>query len=517
MYSETIPLEETDCFSQTFIEYLAGKENLKAFYGHQPSIESFEAVIKNRRFPQESRETLSKTLKKQYQHLDVPSEVTNNLQLLKQDNTFTITTGHQLNIFTGPLYFIYKIITVINACKTLKKKYPTFHFVPVYWMASEDHDFDEISYFFFEGEKKMWKTDQSGAVGRFTPKELAEIATHLPSGASFFKEAYDEATLSQAVRSYVNHLFAKEGLIVIDADDPALKKSLIPVINDDLFEHHAEKIVSQTSEDLETLGHKTQVTPREVNFFYLNNNIRERIEKTSEGFKVVNTDITFSDEEVRDLIEELPDRFSPNVILRPLYQEIILPNLAYVGGPSELVYWLQLKGIFEYFETAFPLLVPRNFGLVLPKKHKSKWESMGFSKQDLFKPGDTIFSKWVAEHSNLDLSYKQELELLKDLEGTSKAKASQVDKTLTQHLEAIHASFAKKLEKAEKKILRAEKKKHAEKKKQIADVIEVIFPGGTLQERKENFLSFYLKDPQFIQRLLDTFDPFNYQMYLLYE
>ena len=517
MRTETIPLDETDCFSSFFIDYINEKEALKPFYSSFPSVKNFKSAITNSNFPATNRKVLVEVLQEQYKDLSTDTAVTQNIQLLDDAKTFTITTGHQLSIFTVPLYFIYKIVTVINACKTLKHAYPDYNFVPVYWMASEDHDFEEINHFFLEGKKYEWETDQTGAVGHFDPSGLKEIAEKLPKGAEFFAEAYSQKTLADAGRAYVNHLFGKEGLVVVDGDNPELKKLFTPVIEDDLFEHNPEKFVSKTSSSLEDLGYKTQVTAREINFFYLENGIRERIEKTKSGFQVVDTDIAFSEKEMRSLIQERPERFSPNVVLRPLYQETILPNLAYVGGPSEAVYWLQLKEMFNHFKTAFPLLMPRNFGVVIPETDSTKWNKTGLTQSDLFLSAEKAFEKWVKANCDHDISYTSELQKLAEVEKSLKQKASEVDETLIQHIEALHTSFSKRIEKAEKKLVRAEKRLHQDRRKQIESVKEVLFPGGSLQERRDNFLNFYLNYPDFIQKLLKTFDAFDYQMYLLYQ
>ncbi|WP_424962706.1 bacillithiol biosynthesis cysteine-adding enzyme BshC [Ekhidna sp.] len=516
MRTETIPLDETDCFSPFFIDYINKKKALAPFYNDFPTVENFEKTIKNRQFKDENRKVLVDVLKEQYRDLKVNSGVSQNIEALADPKTFTITTGHQLNIFTGPLYFIYKIVTVINACKTLKQAHPDYNFVPVYWMASEDHDYEEINHFFFEGEKYEWQTDQKGAVGHFDPSGLKNIAEKLPKGAEFFAKAYSHETLADAGRAYVNHLFGDQGLVVVDADNVKLKKAFTPIIEDDLFEHSPQKFVSKTSLALEDTGYKTQVTARQINFFYLEKGVRERIEKTGAGFQVVDTDISFSEEEMQKMINDHPERFSPNVILRPLYQETILPNLAYVGGPSEAVYWLQLKDMFDHFKTAFPLLMPRNFALVVPKTAATKWEKTGLSQSDFFLSSETAFEKWVKANCAHEISYEEELKKLKKIEGSLKDKAGEVDPTLTQHIEALHASFSKRIEKAEKKLVRAEKRFHEDRRRQIESVKEVLFPGGSLQERKDNFLNFYLKDPAFVQKLLNTFDAFDYRMYLMY-
>src|SRR5690606_8030207 len=155
-------------------------------------------------------------------------------------------------------------------------------------------------------------------------------------------------TLSDAVRHYGNALFQSEGLVVIDADNAALKKDFEPVIHDDIFNGESKRCVDKTNAALTDLGYKTKVYSSDVNFFYVRDNIRGRIEKVDAHYKVIDTEITFTSEALKAEIGDHPERFSPNVILRPLYQEIILPNLAYIGGPAEVIYWLQLKSVFTH-------------------------------------------------------------------------------------------------------------------------------------------------------------------------
>ncbi len=515
MRTEKLALDETECFSPLFIDYINQKEDLKKFYRAFPTVEAFKETIANRNFSDSHRKVLVNVLERQYQDVTISERVSGNIRKLEKDRTFTVVTGHQLNILTGPLYFIYKIVTIINACKVLKKTYPGDEFVPVYWMASEDHDFKEINHFHFNGKKYRWETDQKGAVGRFDPADIQGLLNQLPEGARFFKKAYSAQTLAEAGRRYVNHLFGDEGVIVMDADDADLKRCFNHVIEDDLFSHHVQQASAKDTEAIKALGYKTQVNAREVNFFYLHENMRERLEHSGEGFQVVDTDICFSESEIRDLVRTNPERFSPNVILRPLYQETILPNLAYVGGPSETVYWLQLKSVFAHFNTPFPLLMPRNFALVIPSPEAKKWRKTGLTFTDLFLDTHVAFSKWVKDHANQDLSFDKELDTLNQLYDEMGQKASAIDPTLTQHIEALKSGLNGNIEKAAKKLLRAEKRKHAEKQAQIEAVKQVLFPRGSLQEREDNFLNFYLENPNFIKDLIQTFDAFDYRMYLL--
>ncbi|MCA6394106.1 MAG: bacillithiol biosynthesis BshC, partial [Cytophagales bacterium] len=267
MKTRKIDFTDTHAFSPFFLDYINQKDTLKKFYSRFPSVASFEDQIKEKAaFPQEKRLSLMHELTRQYSNLTINEKVKQNIASLGDSKTFTVTTGHQLNIFTGPLYFIYKIITVINACKELKAAYPAYHFVPVYWMASEDHDYEEIKYFRLYGKKYVWSTEQQGAVGRFHTKELKNLFNEIPGEISLFKEAYTKSTnLSQAVRQYVNALFGREGLVVVDADNRELKKWFAHVIKDDLVKHSAKSLVDQYSQELQSCGYHTQVNAREIN------------------------------------------------------------------------------------------------------------------------------------------------------------------------------------------------------------------------------------------------------------
>lgn len=516
MEIEKINLDQTNCFSSFFLDYIQGDDKLKSFYQAAPTVENFLDQISSRSFPASHRQTLIAVLQEQYHDLTTSSAVSQNIESLLSKKTFTVTTGHQMNIFTGPLYIIYKIVSVINTTKQLKEEYPDFNFVPVYWMASEDHDFDEVNHFYLHGKKYQWNTDQTGGVGKFDPSELRDLLNQLRGNVSIFKKAYlENSTLADACRYYVDALFGEEGLVVVDADHTDLKKEFSGVIENDLFKHSSNKLVTDQTKNLVNLGYKTSVNSREINFFYMHEGIRARMKKTGDGFRVVKTDIKFSDAEVKTLIEEHPERFSPNVVLRPLYQEMILPNLAYIGGPSELMYWLQLRSVFDYFKTSFPLLIPRNFGLMVPIGHKNKWKKTGFKIPDLFLTPHELEEQWVVKYMTNDLSYGKETSTISALYKKLAAKASATDPSLAQHLNALSKQTLNRLRLAEKKLIRAGKRKHRDALRQIIAVKETLFPGGGLQERQDNFLNFYQSDPEFIRMLLKEFDPFDFRMHVL--
>ena len=518
MQLNKISLADTRAFSPFFIDYIQQKENLKPFYNRFPLLGNFNDQIteKAATFSQQDRVALVDSLNRQYEGFSIAGAVENNINLLKDSKTFTVTTGHQLNIFTGPLYFIFKIVTVINACKELKRQYPAYNFVPVYWMASEDHDYEEIKYFRLYGKKYVWNTRQAGAVGKFNTTGLGDLANEIPGDTKIFREAYTRRKkLSPAVRDYLNALFSSEGLVVLDADDRGLKSSFKDVMRQDIFQHTNKVIVDKTNTSLEKEGYKAQVFCRDINFFYLTDDLRSRIEKQGERYNVVDSDLSFSAEEIEKVIAEEPEKFSPNVILRPLFQEMILPNIAYVGGPAEVIYWLQLKEVFTHFKTPFPILMPRNFGMIKDHETTRKFSKTGLEWKELFEEKNYLFNHWVLKHSPRNLTIGTErAEILKIFESL-RERAEHIDKTLGPFVGAESKSALNSLEKIERKFLRAEKRLHGDKLRQIETIKDTLFPDGTLQERTDNFLNFYQRDPEFIQRLLNSFDPFDFQFNIL--
>lgn len=511
----TIEFSKTNSFSSFFLDYISNKEELKPFHNGLPSLANLRQQIEKRNFPVEHRSVVSAVLFDQYADTKTSEMTLANIKALEDQRTFTITTGHQLNIFTGPLYFIYKIVTVINACQRLKQTYPEYNFVPVYWMASEDHDFEEISHFRLNGKKLEWKTNQQGAVGRFHLKEMNSIFEQVIGMPQFFVEAYQKKNLAAAVRHYVNALFGDKGLVIVDADDRQLKHLFKPVITADLFDHSPQKEAQHTTEQLEKIGYSTQVFPREINLFYLKENIRARIVKTEGVYEVLGTDIRFTAHQLEDEVENHPERFSPNVLLRPLYQEFLLPNLAYVGGPSELVYWLQLKSVFDRFNTTFPLLMPRNFAAVIDKNSLRKIEQAQLSWEDLFKDEHSLVNEKVREQTTFQLDLAEQKQKLNQLFDDAHRQAIAIDPTLDKMVKGQHRRAEKTLEKVEQKILKAERRNQEVLVNRIYAIKETLFPGGSPQERKDNFLNFYMTDPGFIEKCFDAFDPFDYRFHLI--
>lgn len=515
MTLKKVDLRNTGQFPALLLDYLDQKPSLQEFYSIYPTIDNAKKSIDSRAdFEQEKRQTLVQVLEEQYHG----SPHKPDFSILLNSKTFTVTTGHQLNIFAGPLYIIYKIVTTIKLAQELKQAYPDCNFVPVYWMATEDHDFEEIASFHLFGQTHKWEGEHKGAVGRLNPKELESILKHLPVKPLLFAKAYlENNTLADAVRCYMHELFGQDGLICIDADHTDLKRHFLPIIKQELTSPVSEKLVTDTTKKLSSLGYHTPLNAREINLFYLQDNLRERIVREGDAFTVLNTDISFSEDEIIKLADEHPEYFSPNVVLRPLYEEVILPNLAYVGGPSEVPYWMQLKGIFNHYQVPFPMLIPRNFGLYVNNLQRKKVEKLKIQYEDLFLDQVTLRRTFVEKNTEKSLTLDDQKMSFYAVFDSILEKAEAVDKTMGGAVKAEQARLLNSLENLEKRIRKAEERNHESEIDQLLNLKNKLFPKGSAQERYDNFLNFYMDDPLFIRKFFDAFEPLDFKYYILIE
>lgn len=531
MRATYIDYSDTQSFSQTLLAYLESDKQLKEFYGNNPSYQGFYEQIKRKTgFDLAQRELLAERLQSQYGSLLTSSPaVAANIEALRQSNTFTVTTGHQLNIFTGPLYFIFKIVSAIRLAKDLAQEFPDKKFVPVYWMATEDHDFEEINHTRLYGKKICWDIPTEAATGRMMTGSmegvvrqycsmlgLSDNSEHL---AQMVESSYlPDRPLAEATRTLVHQLFEKYGLIIVDADDRNLKKVFAPFMFRDITEGISFQEVTSSSVALEGLGHKGQVHAREINFFYLTDEVRNRIVPTNgERFEVLGLDMSWTRDELKEEIDRFPERFSPNVITRPLYQELILPNLAYIGGGAEIAYWLQLKAMFDRHGLTFPILVPRNSAMITDDQTTSKIFRLDLTFKSMFRTEQQLKNEFVRRNTKHRLNLKDEWLELNGVFGKIKLRAHKIDPSLGPSTDAVKARLKKAINNLEKKLLRAEKRNHSEALIQIGRVKEKLFPDGVLQERTENFAVFYIKHgEQLIEELIDKFHPLDFKFTIIH-
>ena len=500
--SEFIDYTKTGFFSKTVADYISGDAGLKPFYQHPVSIDGVKAAIQQRKKINTDRKLLVDVLTKQYSNIKLTPKQQLNIQQLSNTDSFTITTAHQPNIFTGPMYFIYKILHTIKLSETLQKQLPENKFVPIYYMGSEDADLDELGHIYIDGEKFEWKTDQTGAVGRMkVDTALIELIQRIegqlliyPFGKeiidlmkSFYKEGI---TIEQATFKLVNELFADYGLIILLPDNADLKRSFIPVIEKELKTEFSHKAVSETAAAFPT-EYKVQASGRELNMFYLKDDKRERIEMHNAQFSILNFHLRLSETEIIKELNEHPERFSPNVILRPVFQEFILPNIIFIGGGGEIAYWLELKKVFEAVNVPYPMLIVRNSFMVIGKEIKTLAEKLQFTPIDLFKKEMDLLNILVKRDTDQRLTLEQEKKNICAIYKDIKSVVAPIDTTLNQHVQSLHLQTIKKLEALEKKMLRAEKRKFQTQQRQLQKIKAALFPHNNLQERIDSILPYY--------------------------
>ena len=288
-------------------------------------------------------------------------------------------------------------------------------------------------------------------------------------------------TLSESTQCFLNELFGAYGLIALDADDKRLKESFKSVLKDELSHQISQKVVIEHNNSL-SKNYKIQVEPRELNLFYLKGNIRERIEKNGAIWKVINTDIKLDN---IDLVDSNPEYFSPNVILRPLYQETILPNVAFIGGGSELAYWMELKSLFDHYEIPFPILFVRNSVSIVSEKIFNKMDKIGF--EESFKPLENALKEKSLEHP----AY---IQLLQDLE-KQEIEYKELTKSAADISPSLEVSAQAHLAKIVKIHDRIKTKYRSHIKREFEDltnhkieILNELNPDGKMQERNENYI-----------------------------
>lgn len=494
--------QDTGYFSKIVSDYLQQSPLLQPFYLHPPTLEGIQKAIIARQAFDTPRALLTEVLLKQYEGIQTTERVQQNIEALKSPDGFAITTAHQPNIFTGPLFFIYKIIHAIKLADELNARLPAYRFVPVYYMGSEDADLEEIGHVYVGGQKLVWDTKQTGSVGRMkVDKQLVKLievihgqAGVLPFGnelRDMFTRCYSVGkTIQQASLELINTLFGQYGLVVLVPDDPQLKKEFLPVVIKELGEKFSHVLVAEA---IKKIGqhYKVQAGGREINLFYLLDNKRERIEAEGGHFTVRNLGLQFSKEALVQEATEHPERFSANVILRGVFQEMLLPGVAFIGGGGELAYWLEFKSVFAAVNVPYPVLLLRNSFLLLKKIQEDQLFKLGLKKADLFKDALSLVNDLVKRESNKQLDLSGELQQAHDYYDRLQSIAGKVDPTLAEHVRALEKQAIKRLMELEKKILRAERSTYTSKQHQVNKLKNDLFPGGSLQERTDNFSIFY--------------------------
>lgn len=515
-----VPLSATKIVSKLTREYLNEDEKLASFYQFSPNLNGLHEALSKRQFNIENRKNLVQVLSENYQRNHCFKENKQLINRLLDEKTFTVTTGHQLSLFSGPLYFIYKIISCINLAKRLNQTQSKQHVIPIFWMATEDHDFEEINHFYYGNIKMQWPKESTGYCGTLDTKGLDKVLEDLckllPTNSNskelkrIFEEAYlKNSNLADASFALVNILFKNEDLLILDANHPLLKRSFLAHFQYDLKGLNFESIAESTSK-LNELGYKSQVEIKPLNTFLRYKNVRVRIDKKNNDYELYSANVRFTEVELFNRLKEQTEDFSPNVLLRPMYQEFILPNIAYLGGGAEVAYWLQLKSTFDKNKISFPVVMLRNSALILSSKAKQKMQQIDLNLSELFVDRNTLVKEKILSKSDKNLELGDFVKDLQQLYDNIEFRASMVDSTLKFPVRGAANKAENMLLKIQKKMIRAEKKNQDVQIQKLEYVLKEAFPQLTFQERLQNFSFFYSElGPVFLKQLLMHLDPLN--------
>lgn len=513
-----IPYRATGRFAPVILDYLDAVPELREFYRWSADEDGMHAAAQARKFDPASRRTLCDALDRQYAQMEVQPQVRANLDLLRKPNTLTVTTGHQLCLFTGPLYLPFKILNVVRLAQKLSTAERAV--VPIFWMATEDHDRPEIDHTFIHGKKVTWPGATAGPVGRLKLDGIAAVldevdvllgaGSHADELRALLRRCYrPELDLAQATLLFVDALFGRFGILILDGDDRELKRVFAPVMREELLNEVAARSVNYADEKL-AAHWRTQAHARDINLFHLRPGHRSRIELQGDNYQVLDGGPAFTMDELLAELDQHPEHFSPNVLLRPVYQEAILPNVAYVGGGGELAYWFQLKWLFQALQIPMPVLLLRTSAAFINNKDLERLKALGLSVPELFGPLEELRARLATEQASFPTSITAEREQAAHFYAALSARARAADPTLEGAAEAIAKRAQHGLDTLGKKLVRAAKRQQEAPLEQLALVHEHLFPGGGLQERRENFMPWYVREgPAFFDRLLAELDPLD--------
>lgn len=525
---EYVPYRATGSFSKLATDYADLKAELEPFVSYAPNKEGLLAAITARKAYPVNRAVLTKALERQYNGLEMTDAVRHNVALLGKESTYTVTTAHQPNLMTGYLYFVYKILHAIKLANVLKAERPELDFVPVYYMGSEDNDLDELGVFRYRGEQYRWDGNgQKGAVGRMDTATLKSLVNELmrkmgPPGAdceqlkNMILTAYTgHKTVGAATKYLVNSLFGKYGLVVLDPDDAEMKREFVPVMEQELLEQRAQPIIAAQTELLEE-HYKSQIYVRPINLFYLHEQMRERIELHGDRWVVLNSDISFGKDELLTELHEYPERFSPNVALRGLFQATILPDVAFVGGGAEVAYWLQLKTLFAHYNRFYPVILLRQSVLLASGPSVGLRAQAGVTAKQLFERPEDVLKEQLIANGHTEWQLGGERAELARLMQQLHERATKVDKTLDGAAKAALHKMQQQIDRLEHKMLKAEKLKHSVLLERLNRLRKELFPGGGLQERRDSFVEYYLDwGSELLDAIYAGIEPMQQQLMIL--
>lgn len=514
----TLPFSALTGTSQLFIDYCNDIPDAKRFFlGHFSDVMAYEThlqIIERRDY---HRNELSRILERQNTLFGAGKNTIGNIKALRDATTCAVVTGQQVGLFTGPLYTIFKAMTTVRHAHWLKQQFPAYNFVPVFWLESEDHDLEEVSTVgvvdkennftrvrygkpLEEGEKNYQSVGamQFSAAIHETIDHMQRISTptdFTTSALKKFRYAYAEGTtFAIAFAKLMNALYPKSGIVFLDPSDPEIKKILSPVISRELetFPTAGEEVI-QRSAELETIYH-AQIKPRAVNLFYYHRDGRYAIDPSEYGFFLRGTRQRFRRDELREIARTSPELFSPNVLLRPIAQDYLLPTVSYIAGPSEVAYFAQLQPVYDHFQVPMPIIFPRASITLIEPKIQKLFDKFDIGYIDMFLSPDQLYNNLSKNTDGEEALIMQELSTdLDSWQRKLREAAQKVDPSLASAADTTISKMKSHLTVFEQKIFQSKKQRDQAINRQLEKMQMYLNPEGTPQERQLNIFTFLNK------------------------
>lgn len=537
---EDLP-NSSEGFSRLYRDYVGDFPKLQYFFeSDYRSISNFAAHADKVLSQPRHREVLREVLTEQNRSFGGDEKTEENIRLLGEERSLAIVTGQQVGILGGPLYTIYKTITSLKLVRQLRESHPDLRFVPVFWLEGEDHDFDEVSKIGVLNQdykpasiqyqhKGKPSSKNLGAVGEIAfddtlPAFMDDVQRVLHNSEfkkpllEFVQRSYSpEVTFNSAFASWLNKLFPGEGLVFIFPNDARLKRIVSPIFRKEILEFpRVSQLIIERSAELEERYH-AQIKTKAMNLFLYHKGGRYLIEPREHDFSLKGTRHFLQRDELLRIADETPELLSPNVALRPICQDTMLPTLAYVAGPSEVAYFAQLRSVYKYFDVTMPIIFPRVSATIVEEKVERTAEKYQLELRELFHDGGLVNRKVMELTSevNLEEMFANTSKRINDQLNEMKFGLNYLDPTLLGALENTRSKIDSYITVLKEKASAAQQRRHEVALRQIEKIANSILPNKNLQERELNIVYFMNKyGLDVVRRLSDSvaIDKFSHQI-----
>lgn len=499
-----------------FLDYLYEFENVERFYKKNfRNQEQYEELFKTlEKYDRPHRAQLVNTIRAQYENIKISKQTQSNIEALYSNKTIAVVTGQQLGILGGPLYTLYKTITAIKLSNYLKERYDNYQFVPVFWLEGDDHDFDEVrkislldtnnQLFTLKYNDGLEEEINRGSIGQLKLNQnienfFNELSNNLRetefknSLIDFLKSSYQpNTTFLEAFRSLMINIFDEYGLIIFNPLDPSVKKLLTPIFSKEIINYrdHTGYLVERSAE-LEEFYH-AQVKVKPINLFYIENNERLLLEPADNDYRLKGRRKKFTQEDLLAQLNYAPERFSPNVLLRPICQDYLFPTAFYIGGPSEISYFAQLSPLYEIYNINQPIIYPRASATITEKGVKTILEKYNLKCINFFISKDELITNIVTQNSSMDINllFNESLSNIEKVILLLGENLSLIDKSLYELTLKTKQRIEENLQYLKNKAVELEKSKHEVTIRQLSKIHNILYPNNNLQEREINFSYF---------------------------